>query len=134
MQPWNELTLAERRKFTISHRRNARAVYEKIRKEVDGDSSEETTTPEPVFTPVTYSFTSYSDAEKTETWGTGTVETTGVESNGYTEVQVKTNTPDESFVGEKFYIISSAKTNGTVYELYSDAGTTSAGIYVTITQ
>lgn len=133
MRPWNELTLAERRKFTISHRRNARVVYEKIRKEADGES-EDVTPDEPLFEPVTYSFTSYSDAEKTETWGTGTVETTGVESNGYTEVEVKTNTPEESFVGEKFYIISSAKTDGTVYELFSDAGTTSAGIYVTITQ
>lgn len=36
LKPWNELTLAERRKFSISHRRNPRAVYEKIRKSEGG--------------------------------------------------------------------------------------------------
>ena len=83
---------------------------------------------------VTYAFTSYSDENKTTTWGNGTVETTGIISDGYTEVEVLTNSPDESFVGQKFYITSDAEADGTtVYELYSDAGTTSAGIYVTIT-
>ena len=51
----------------------------------------------------------------------------------YTEVEVLTNSTDESFVGRKFFIVSNAKTDGTVYELFTDAGTTSAGIFVTIT-
>lgn len=79
-----------------------------------------------------YAFTSYADAEGTVEWGTGTVETTGVEEDGYTQVEVKTNTPHEEFVGLKFYITSDAKTDGTIYELFEDAGTTSANIYVSI--
>ena len=81
----------------------------------------------------TYGFTSYADAQGETEWGQGTVETTGVTSGNYTQVEVKTNTPDASFVGQKFYIISSAETDGTIYELFTDAGTTSAGIYVSIT-
>ena len=79
-----------------------------------------------------YSFISYADVQGETEWGEGTVKTTGVTENGYTQVVVKTNSPDESFVGQKFYIISTAKTDGTIYQLYSDAGTTSAGIYVKI--
>lgn len=85
-------------------------------------------------TPVTptYYFTSYADAEGTSEWGSGSVEPTGNESNGFSEVEVKTNTPDESFVGQKFFITSDAETDGTIYPLYSDAGETLAGIYVSI--
>jgi len=78
-----------------------------------------------------YWFTSYADSEGATEWGNGTVKTTGVTNNGYSQVKVITNT-EESFVGQKFYIISSAKTDGTIYQLYSDAGTTPAGIYVSI--
>lgn len=85
------------------------------------------------FTPITYYFKSYNDINKTTTWGTGTVETTPVEEDGYTQVEVKTNTPESSFVGQKFYIISSAAT-GTVYELFTDAGKTSANIFVEISK
>ena len=81
-----------------------------------------------------YSFTSYSSAEKTEEWGTGTVKVTGVESNGYSQVKILTNSTDKSFEGQTVYIISTAQTNGTAYPLYSDAGTTALGIYVTIEQ
>ena len=135
MRPWNELTLAERRKFTISHRRNPRAVYEKIRKNADGVSDDDGgVTPEPEFEPVTYNFTSYADAEKQEEYATGTAETTGVESNGYSQIEVLTNSVD-GFVGNKYYITSDANADGsTAYELYSDAGTTGTGIYVTITE
>ena len=81
----------------------------------------------------TYAFTSYADAEGETEWGSGTVETTGVVSGDYTDVEVKTNT-NESFVGQKFFVISNAQTDGnTIYPLYSDAGTTAAGIYVSIT-
>lgn len=88
-------------------------------------------TQEETFTPITYSFISYADSEGETKWAEGTVETTGVTENGFTEVQVKTNT-EEEFIGQKFYITSDAKTDGTIYPLYSDAGTTSVNIYVSI--
>lgn len=85
-------------------------------------------------TPETYAFTSYADAQGETEWGSGTVETTGVTSGNYTQVEVLTNEPDESFVGQKFYVTSDAEADGTtIYELFTDAGTTSAGIYVSIT-
>lgn len=86
------------------------------------------------FSPVTYGFTSYADNQGETEWGTGTVETTGVVSGNYTQVEVKTNSTDQSFVGQKFYIISTAKTDGTIYTVYSDAGRTSAGFYVSISE
>lgn len=135
LESWNELTLTEKRRIRKGFIRNPHKAYERLRSQAEGDESPEPTStpdPEPEFTPVVYAFTSYSDAEKTTEWGTGTVETTGVESNGYSEVEVKTNSID-GFVGNKYYIISSAKTDGTVYELFTDAGTTSAEIFVTIT-
>ena len=91
----------------------------------DSSAQEET------FTPTIYSFISYEDSEGQTKWAEGTVETTGVTENGFTEVQFKTNT-EEGFVGQKFYITSDAKTDGTIYPLYSDAGTTSVNIYVSI--
>lgn len=81
----------------------------------------------------TYNFISYGDSEGTEEWARGTVETTGISSNGYTQVEVKTNTIAE-FIGQKFYIVSNAKTDGTLYPLYSDAGETAVDIYVSISQ
>ena len=78
--------------------------------------------------PITYSSILYEDDKGVTKLSEGTVETTGVTENGFIEVQVKTNTKEE-FIGQKFYIISDAKTDGTVYPLYSDAGTTSANIY-----
>lgn len=82
-------------------------------------------------TSITYAFTSYADKNGETEWGVGTVETTGVISNGYTQVEVKTNSTDETFVGQKFYIISTAEP-GNIYELFTDAGETSAEIYVKI--
>ena len=79
-----------------------------------------------------YYFTSYGDSQGETEWGEGIVSTTGVTNNGYTQVKVTKNSPDQSFVGQKFYIISNAKTDGTIYELYSDAGTTATGIYVSV--
>lgn len=81
--------------------------------------------------PITYSFVSYADDKGATKWAEGTVEATGVTENGFTEVQVKTNT-EEEFIGQKFYITSDAKTDGTIYPLFSDAGTTSVNIYVSI--
>ena len=85
-------------------------------------------------TKVKYNFISYGDSQKATEWGRGTVETTGVTDKGYTQVKVLTNSTDQSFVNQLVYIISTAKTDGTVYQLYSDAGTTALGIYVTITK
>lgn len=82
-----------------------------------------------------YLFTSYNNENKETVWATGTVKETGVSENGYSEVVVLTNSleTDPSFVGQKFYVVSDAKTDGSVlYPLYSDAGTTPANIYVTI--
>lgn len=90
-------------------------------------------TDEEPFVPITYQFISFGDDQGETKWGEGTVNTTGVENNGYTEVEVKTNSTDQKFVGQKFFIISSANPDGTtLYPLYTDAGTTSANIYVKI--
>ena len=82
-------------------------------------------------TETVYSFTSYSDAEKTTEYATGTAKTTGVTSGDYAQIEVLTNSVD-GFVGNKYFILANAKTDGTVYELFTDAGTTSAEIFVTI--
>lgn len=82
-----------------------------------------------------YLFTSYNNANKETVLGTGTVKETGVvdAEKGFTQVEVVTNSTDENFVGQKFYVTSDAKTDGsTLYPLYSDAGETAVGIYVTI--
>lgn len=81
-----------------------------------------------------YNFTSYSDAQGTTEWGTGIVEVTGKENNQYVEVIVRQNSTDASFVGKKFYIDKNASMFGTKHELFTDAGNTSAGIYVSISQ
>ena len=82
--------------------------------------------------PETYYFKSYSDSNKTEVLGIGSVKTTNVEENGYSQVEVITNNTNQSFIGQKFYVISNAQTNGTLYQLYTDAGTTGTGMYVEI--
>ena len=123
LKPWNELP--------VSVRRSRRLLYEYIRS--GGTETSEEDIPE--VETVVYGFISYDDENKTTEWGTGTVETTGVVEKGYTEVEVLTNSTDESFVGQKFFIISDAQTDGTtVYELFTDAGTTTANIFVTITE
>lgn len=100
----------------------------------EGDNSQDDSQ-EDEFTPVIYSFISYDDAEGTTEWGSGTVETTGTVTDGFTEVEVKTNSTDASFVGQKFFITSDAEAdNTTLYPLYSDAGETAVGIYVKISQ
>ncbi len=93
------------------------------------------------FVPITYSFTSYAD-ENTETaWATGKVQTTGnttmieIENQNveFSEAIVTENTID-GWVGEKFYIVSNAETNGTTrYQLYSIQTETPLEIWVTIT-
>ena len=79
----------------------------------------------------TYSFTSYGDSEGVEEWGTGTIETTGITNDGYTELEIKTNSAEEAFIGQKFYITSNFNPdNTTIYQLYSDAGETPLGFYI----
>ena len=80
----------------------------------------------------TYNFVTYADAEGTTEWGEGTVESTGVVKGNYSEVVIKTNSPDESYVGQKFFLRTTAKTDGTIYAVYKDAGRTKAGFYVSI--
>lgn len=81
-----------------------------------------------------YSFISYDSAEKTTKWGEGTVQETGVTQNGYTQVKVLTNDTDADFINQTVYITSDAKTDGTAYPIYSDAGVTALNIYVAITE
>ena len=82
---------------------------------------------------ISYTFNSYGDAAGTISWGTSTVKTTGIENRGLTEVEVITNSTDQSFIGQKFFITSSAKIdNTTIYPLYTDLNKTKTGIYVTV--
>lgn len=84
---------------------------------------------------ITYNFTSYGDAEGTIEWGTGTVESTGVIKGNYGEAVVKTNSPDSSYVGQKFFIRNSAKADGTsIYKAYTDAGKTAAGFWIVLSE
>ena len=88
--------------------------------------------PEPI---KKYYFISYADSQGETEWGRGTVKTTGVTNNGYSQVKVTSNSSDQSFVNQKFYVSSSAEADGTTLnQLYSDAGTTGTGIYVKISE
>lgn len=83
-----------------------------------------------------YDFTSYGDSGKEEELATGTAQPTGTVSGDYSQIKVLTNTTNpEEWVGLKFYILSAAEADGeTAYQLYSDAGTTGTGMYVTISE
>lgn len=83
----------------------------------------------------TYNFTSYADANGTTEWGSGTVQGTGITKGNYAEAEVLTNSPDESFVGQKFFIKSTAKADGTtIYKVYKDAGKTAAGFWISLSE
>lgn len=83
----------------------------------------------------TYSFVSYADAEGTTKWGEGTVKGTGLTRGNYAQAEVLTNSPDESYVGQKFFIRSTAKADGeTIYKAYTDAGKTAAGFWITLSE
>ena len=108
-----------------------RKIKEEVDKNQKGYEAEET----PVFEPELYYFVSYADAEGETYWGNGTVETTGVTEDGYTQVEIKTNDPDQSFVGQKVFLASDANADGkTVYPVYSDAGKTSMNLYVKVSK
>lgn len=82
-----------------------------------------------------YRFQAYEGDKKSEL-GAGYVVKTGKFQNGYIEVEVKENTIDPGeWVGLKFFVKDSAKADGkTFYELFSDAGTTSTGMFVKISE
>ena len=83
----------------------------------------------------TYNFTSYADADGTTEWGFGTVQGTGITKGNYSEAEVLTNSPDSSFVGQKFFIRSTAKADGTtIYKVYKDAGKTAAGFWISLSE
>ena len=83
----------------------------------------------------TYSFVSYGNAEGTIEWGEGTVKGTGLTRGNYAQAEVLTNSPDESYVGQKFFIRSTAKADGeTIYKAYTDAGKTAAGFWITLSE
>ena len=79
-----------------------------------------------------YTFTSYADSELQEELATGTASPTGVSEDGYIEIEVLTNSV-EGFAGNKYFVAEDATADGTTaYQLYTDAGTTGTGMYVTI--
>ena len=81
----------------------------------------------------TYNFISYNNENKDEELGQGEVILTGVTSGNYSEVEVLTNSTDPTFVGKKYYVQKDANPNAdTVYPLYTDAGSTSTGMFVSI--
>lgn len=88
-----------------------------------------------VIDPLVYYFNSYGDSSCESFLGAGSVQTTGVVSGDYTQVEVTSNTTlhDMDFVGLKYYILTDAETGGSeAYQLYTDAGTTGTGMYVKI--
>ena len=108
-----------------------RKIKEEVNKNQKGYEAEET----PVFEPELYYFISYADAQGETYWGNGTLETTEVTEDGYTQVEIKTNDPDQSFVGQKVFLASDANADGqTVYPVYSDAGKTSMNLYVKVSK
>lgn len=79
-----------------------------------------------------YWFISYGDSTGTEELGRGTVKTTGVTDNSYSQVVVTDNNVEE-FIGNKYWVVSNAKDDGSeLYQLYSGAGTGATGMYVKI--
>ena len=82
-----------------------------------------------------YKFKSYG-SDKKELLAEGYVVKTGKFETGYIEVEVKENSTDPGvWVGEKFFVKDTARADGkTFYELFSDAGTTSTGMFVKISE
>lgn len=75
---------------------------------------------------------SYSAEDPTVEWGSGTAETTGNVVEGMAEIEILTNEPVESYVGQKVYIDKDADPDGTTkYPLYDGEGQ-ALGIVVTI--
>lgn len=119
----------------MAYRNQNYMTNRKIKEEVDKNQAGYKEEQTEVFEPELYYFLSYADAQGETLWGNGTVETTGVTENGYTQVEIKTNDPDKNFVGQKVFLASDANADGqTVYPVYSDAGTTSMNLYVKVSK
>lgn len=81
-------------------------------------------------TTVTYAFTSYLDSGKTNQWGTGTVQTTGVTDGNYIQVEVLTNVPEDSnnpFIGKKVFVNANSTDNNRTYRLYASESNNTKG-------
>ena len=80
-----------------------------------------------------YTFTVYSENAGTTLVGTCTCKETGTESDGYKQYEVITSDTNTITAGTKYYLISTAKTDESViYELYTNAGTTSANKFAKV--
>lgn len=82
-----------------------------------------------------YFFVSYGESACTTELGRGRVQTTGVTTSNYSQVKVIANSSEENeqFVGNKYYVTSSAEPDGeTAYQLYTGAGSGATGMYVKI--
>lgn len=78
-----------------------------------------------------YDFVSYDNNDNEI--GEGTVKLTGIVDGDYTQVEVLTNSTVQDYVGQNFYVKSDAVTDGKKKtDLYTDAGSTLAGIKVAI--
>jgi len=80
-----------------------------------------------------YWFLSYGDSAGTTQLDQGTAKTTGVTSSGYSQIVVLTNDEHPEFVGNKYWVVSNAKDDGSeLYQLYEGAGSSGTGMYVKI--
>ena len=70
---------------------------------------------------ITYFFKSYLDAGKTNPWGTGTAQSTGISDGDFVQVKVLTNDPEDPnnpFIGKKVFVNANAPETGRTYKLY----------------
>ena len=82
-----------------------------------------------------YYFISYGESACTTELGRGTVKTTGVTTDGYAQIKVLTNDTEQSFVGQKYFVVDTAEPDGTTaYQLYTGAGSGATGMYVKISK
>lgn len=85
--------------------------------------------------PIIYDFQSYLDAEGTEKGDTGTVQTTGVGTSKWVQVEILTISNPDWEVGTTIYVTRDAFPDGQeLYRLYSGAGTGAMDFYVTISR
>lgn len=80
-----------------------------------------------------YWFLSFGDSAGEQPLDKGTAKTTGVTQSGYSQIVVVTNDEHPDFVGNKYWVVSNAKDDGSeLYQLYGGAGTSGTGMYVKI--
>lgn len=88
--------------------------------------------PKPIKDSKIYSFVSYADANKNTQYGTGIARTTGLVKGDYAQIQVVRNEPEESFVGNKYYVLANSDADGTTaIQLFKKPGEPEE-LYVTI--